>query len=454
LGQMDSTSGGPPSKVRALLALPAIFLLINLSLATWRSSQITDLTAGRSAAEACAAEQVSGPLRATCASFRLAVIGLKMSVLLVIIKLTAFGLSLASARLTWSGKVPLMPAAKFAYYVSVLGSFANILLSAGLYAVCTQGTLMRLFDVSYLEFDFAMVGFMMLVSAYSIWKIIDAQPLFPETSRMQVIGKAVNPDEQPALAAIVQRISEPLQSPIPNTVIYGLEPTVRCTRRPVDLDGTEISGLTLFVSLPLCRLLSEGELISLITGELARCELVSPDWEIWIERTYARWSVTAQSDRAAFFNLLWFWMEQWSTWSMILSLWCIQRSVVIAGRENAAAGLAISSLVQTKWPSYLNHVQLALREGTIDAARQDVNLSEGFATMMNEKADELVATYWQTDGPNTGLPSLIESLQADPVAISQRIASEPTERASDILVGLERLELELSADQMKRIFFT
>jgi hypothetical protein len=314
--------------------------------------------------------------------------------------------------------------------------------------------LLRLIGASYLGFDLAMIALSLLIAAYVIWKILDAQAFVPDLPGLRLTGKAESPEDQPAVSEILQRISKPLHCPVPDTVIYVLEPSIQCTRRPVDLNGAEVRGLTLVISLPLCRLLSEAELISLISGELTRCELVPPDWEAWMNSTYAKWKITAESDHAAYFNLLWLWMEQWNTWSMVPSLWSAERSAAIAGSQNAAAALAVSALVHGKWESFLSEVQIALRRGTIDPARDQVNLSERFAAKMSGIARDLASSYRSSEQPGTiGLPSMMTLMQADPAEVAHRIATGPKDRASDCLIGLERLEAELSNHQIRHIFF-
>lgn len=441
-------------KLRQLFALPAVFLLITLASFAWQSSKVTNLAPGRCATETCASGVIGASLREHCDSLSLAVIGLAMSLSLITIKLLGFGVCSAAARMAWSGTAPLGPASKLAYRVSVFGSFANLALSVTLIVVCLQLTWMRLLGISYLGLDLAMIGLMLFVSCVGIVRLLGALPPAPQAEPVALSGMAAQPDEQPELAAILERISRSLHVSAPEAIVYGLEPAIQCTRRPVRLDGEEIRGLTLFLSLPLCRLLSESELIALIAGELAKCELVPADWEAWITGTFARWQLIAETRNSSYFDLLWLWMEQWSVWSLTLSLHCARRATVIAGRENTAAGLVLSALVQRKWEAFLAQVQLELQRGAIDPTRDAVNLSTRFASLMTAMRSDLAANYWSTEEPESaGLPDLAKLLQVDPSEIGQRIARGAEGPAFDRLTGIERIEVELSAQQIRRIFF-
>jgi hypothetical protein len=312
---------------------------------------------------------------------------------------------------------------------------------------------MRLIGVSYFGLDQAIIGLMLLFSLLLIWKVLDARPLPPESDSLRFCGVTAQPEEQPGLQAILSRIAEPLQSPMPDTVVFGLEPSISCTRRPVEVDGAEIRGMTLFISLPLCRLISEAELIALISGEMLKCNSVDSDWEVWINNTFNRWKANAESDQASMYDLLWLWIGQWNDWAMGLALYCALRSSAIAGRQNSAAGLAVSGLVQYRWEGFLSQVQLDLRRGTVKPATDRVNLSERFAVLMSGIAGDLAAAYWSSDEAGGGLPTFSRLLEVDATEVGDRITAGPADRASDCLEDVERIEVEASAMEIKRIFF-
>jgi hypothetical protein len=314
---------------------------------------------------------------------------------------------------------------------------------------------MRLMGVSYLEFDLLMVGLGFLSSLGAICDVRRTHPRPADLVTVSFHGKAEAPDRQPGLFAILQRVSDATHYPIPDQVIYGLEPNIDCTRRPVNLDGTAIRGLTLYISLPLCRLLSEAELTALITIHLVRCELLLPDWEAWIINHCSKWQFTRKIRLAPMFAPLWRWMGEWDAWFNGLILIGMQRAAVVAGPASTAAGIAIRALTYQRWPTYVSRVQSGLRHGTLQTGTGPINLSERFALQMTERADELAAAYWRPDENGIAGNSLLSRMvHADPIQVSNRIFAGPADRASDCLQGFEELEVELSRQQIRRIFFT
>lgn len=205
---------------------------------------------GKPASEVCATANAHAHLQARCDSFHLAMLGSVMSLSLAITNLIGFGVTSAAVRLAWSGSLPLGPACKLGYQATVLGSLLNIVQTSLLFSICMQLTWFRLIGLSYLEVDLFIIALALVGSIHAIWKIYDAQPYVPNTSAVVLIGTAEPPEPQPGISSLLERIAESLHCPPPDTVIYGLEPSIQCTRRPVDLDGKEIRGLTLFLSLP------------------------------------------------------------------------------------------------------------------------------------------------------------------------------------------------------------
>jgi len=83
-----------------------------------------------------------------------------------------------------------------------------------------------------------------------------------------VLGKHVEREEAPQLWGLVEETAERMGALRPEHVVVGLDPNFFVTEATVTcLDGS-LSGRTLYCSLPLCRILSVGELTSVIGHEL------------------------------------------------------------------------------------------------------------------------------------------------------------------------------------------
>lgn len=83
-----------------------------------------------------------------------------------------------------------------------------------------------------------------------------------------VIGHALSHDEAPELWNQVEDTANQLHALQPQHLVVGLDPNFFVTEADVVcLDGA-LSGRTLFCSLPLCRILTKGEFISILGHEL------------------------------------------------------------------------------------------------------------------------------------------------------------------------------------------
>jgi len=84
-----------------------------------------------------------------------------------------------------------------------------------------------------------------------------------------VFGISLSDQEQPRLASEVQTTARRLGAVAPDNTVVGLEPNFFVTSAPVTLlDGTELKGRTLFLSLPLMRLFRPDEFRAVIGHEL------------------------------------------------------------------------------------------------------------------------------------------------------------------------------------------
>lgn len=89
-----------------------------------------------------------------------------------------------------------------------------------------------------------------------------------KTVSMTVVGRRLAPQESPALWALVRDTAEAAGTAPPDHIVAGLEPNFFVTEASVrTLDG-ELKGRTMFISLPLSRILSRRELQAVIGHEL------------------------------------------------------------------------------------------------------------------------------------------------------------------------------------------
>lgn len=102
-------------------------------------------------------------------------------------------------------------------------------------------------------------GGLVLKSTFSIFQ---HRPMF-------VIGKMLDPAEEPEFFTKLAGLANRLGAAMPENVVVGMEPNFYVTSAPIILAGQEkaLHGNTLYVSLPLCRLMTRSELDAVIGHE-------------------------------------------------------------------------------------------------------------------------------------------------------------------------------------------
>lgn len=86
-----------------------------------------------------------------------------------------------------------------------------------------------------------------------------------------VIGMPHTPIEQPRLALMVQQIAKSAGARMPDNIVLGLDPTFFATNAPIHTPTSRrlLTGQTLYLSLPLMRVLSLEEVKAVVGHELA-----------------------------------------------------------------------------------------------------------------------------------------------------------------------------------------
>jgi Zn-dependent protease with chaperone function len=84
-----------------------------------------------------------------------------------------------------------------------------------------------------------------------------------------VLGRAVAERDAPALWAAVREVSRAAGAEPPDQLVLGLEPRFFVTEAPVRCVDGRLTGRTMFLSLPLCRILRVDEVRAVLGHELA-----------------------------------------------------------------------------------------------------------------------------------------------------------------------------------------
>ena len=96
------------------------------------------------------------------------------------------------------------------------------------------------------------------------------KPLFETARRSQasVVGRSLNASEYPKLWQFVKHLAEKIGSDSPHNLVVGLTPAFFVTEEDVYCMGGKVTGRTMYLSVPLCRILTVEELSAVIAHEL------------------------------------------------------------------------------------------------------------------------------------------------------------------------------------------
>ncbi len=109
------------------------------------------------------------------------------------------------------------------------------------------------------------IGMMAVVAVISLWKAIFAKV----DDRCQVTGETVSEADAPRLWQHVRAMADRLGTGAPDQIIVGIEPSFFVTEHAVTLAGEVYRGRTLYLSLPMLKVLAVDEADAVLGHELA-----------------------------------------------------------------------------------------------------------------------------------------------------------------------------------------
>jgi Zn-dependent protease with chaperone function len=109
------------------------------------------------------------------------------------------------------------------------------------------------------------IGFAALVG---LWIMVRGMYAAVRKLPLHVLGKQLKPGDQPALWGLVTEVAARLGTLPPANIVAGLEANFFVTETTVVCHDGKLSDRTLFISLPFCRILTEGELTAILGHEL------------------------------------------------------------------------------------------------------------------------------------------------------------------------------------------
>jgi Zn-dependent protease with chaperone function len=122
-----------------------------------------------------------------------------------------------------------------------------------------------------------LVGVIVVLAGLGVLALIKA--IFTKVPDVHEIdGKPITAEDAPELWTRIRDLATKLGAPMPDRVIGGIEATFFVTEHPITLEGTRHEGRTLFVSLPMLKIMSIDEADSVLAHELAH---FSGDDTVW-----------------------------------------------------------------------------------------------------------------------------------------------------------------------------
>lgn len=115
---------------------------------------------------------------------------------------------------------------------------------------------------------FGLIVVIGLGATYAVSDVVLAMLELGKKATVRVTGKIVSSETQANLIHFISELSQKIGTPTPDRIVLGLEPNFFVTEADVEcLDG-KIRGRTMYLSLPLCRILTKGELKAVLAHEL------------------------------------------------------------------------------------------------------------------------------------------------------------------------------------------
>lgn len=293
-----------------------------------------------------------------------------------------------------------------------------------------------------------LIGFFVLAS--SMLAIV-------KKAQTRVIGLPVNRDRAPKLYEKIESTAERLGALPPNNIVLGLDPNFFVTEADVVCVGDRLSGRTLYCSLPLCRIMSNGEFDAVIGHELGHFKGQDTAYTLKFYPIY-RGTATALAELKdassvvllPAFALLSYFYDAFSaaenTHSREREFAADNEGAYVTSAETLGTALVKVHAFAPFW----SHFQTA----AVDAIRDDrffVNASKTFAEAMKMEATDNVLVgiaETHTSHPTDSHPPLAARLVSLNVSLesvaTQSLNVQPETMASSIVDNVESLEEEIS----------
>jgi Zn-dependent protease with chaperone function len=233
------------------------------------------------------------------------------------------------------------------------------------------------------------------------------------------MGELLLEEKAPALWARVREIASRLGTKAPDHIIVGIDARFYVTEHDIWLDGQQISGRSLFVSLPLLKVLDVEQADAVLGHEMAHFSGEDTTWSRKIGPLLQRIEIylahLAQGvlSLAVFHFLHFFWkLYQFSFGKMSRAREF--RADRIGAEISSSAALAGSLVKVGAYCKYREKTEeeIMLREGTTSRPEMALRLEQGFPSFLSRFAKNPQFLRSEISHPFDTHPSLRDRIQA------------------------------------------
>ena len=146
------------------------------------------------------------------------------------------------------------------------GTYVVLCLTVGFVIVHTVLFISALLYIPFLAQLILLGGIGALIAVFQIVRLLFA---FQKDKALVVDGERLEDATAPELRRLIADVARSVGTEAPDNILAGINPTFFVTEMPVQSDHREYHGRSLYLSVPLCRVLTENELKSILGHELA-----------------------------------------------------------------------------------------------------------------------------------------------------------------------------------------
>lgn len=277
-----------------------------------------------------------------------------------------------------------------------------------------------------------------LLALFAVWSILCA--IFKTLdATFPLKGQILDPARADGLWARLGEMASTLQIAKPDQIVVGIDDNFFVTEHPVTIDGREHPGRTLFISLPLLKILEKDEADAVLAHELAHFSGQDTLYSRKISPILARYGEYLEAlhkaplARPVFYFMLCF----RGLFELSLKRTGREREFradATAVKLTSESSLANALLKTTAYSCYRASVENKLfdQEAVMESARIAAGINEGFPAFIGKglKLEELGATG--TSHPFDSHPPLLQRMEAVGIHL------DATHRETVLLTGVQR----------------